>query len=111
MSAALVRNGAKVYIASRKLAELETVAKQLSALSPSGAVQGPSVIALQADVSSKDGCDKLAAQIKEREQHLDILINNSGVTWGAVMDDFPEVKGWDRTFDLNVKAQFYLTVA
>jgi NAD(P)-dependent dehydrogenase (short-subunit alcohol dehydrogenase family) len=27
------------------------------------------------------------------------------------MDDFPEDKGWDKTFHMNVKSQFYLTVA
>lgn len=111
MAAALARNGAKVYIASRKLPELQRVAESLSQLSPTGAVEGPAVVPLQADVSSKAGCDALANEIKAREKTLNILINNSGVTWGAVIDDFPETKGWDRTFDLNVKAQFYLTVA
>lgn len=69
------------------------------------------VVALQADVATKAGCDALAKQIKERESELDILVNNAGITWGAPMTDFPEEKGWDKTFHLNVKSQFYLTVA
>lgn len=72
----------------------------------------PSVIALQADVGDKAGCYALAEAIKSAgEKSLDILINNSGITWGGVLDDFPEEKGWDKVFHLNVKSQFYLTVA
>lgn len=108
ISAAYVRNGAKVYIASRKLADLERVAAQLSEL---GKQSGGKCIPLQADVGSKAGCDALAEQIKKNETRLDILVNNSGLTWGAPMADFPEAAGWDKVFALNVKSQFYLTVA
>lgn len=72
---------------------------------------GDACIALQSDLGSKKGCDDLAAQILERESELHVLVNNSGLTWGAPMDDFPEEKGWDKVFDLNVKSNFYLTVA
>lgn len=109
ISAAFVRNGAKVYIASRKLEDLKRVAGQLSKLSPSNAED--SCIPIQADIGSKAGCDALADEIKKRESRIDILVNNSGLTWGAAMTDFPEKKGWDKVFDLNVKSQFYLTVA
>lgn len=134
MAAAFVRNGAKrVYIASRKLDDLKVVAEQLNKISPNGGsgkgeqrstlntedsriltmpihTDAP-VVALQADIATKAGCDSLANQIKERETEVDVLINNAGITWGAPMDDFPEEKGWDKTFHLNVKSQFYLTVA
>lgn len=109
MAAAYVSNGAKrVYIASRKLDDLKKVADQLNKLSTTGSEV---VVALQADISSKAGCDALAKQVKERESELDILVNNAGLSWGAPMDDFPEDKGWDKTFHMNVKSQFYLTVA
>jgi len=112
IAATYVRNGAKVYIASRKLPDLQKVAAQLSKLSPSDPEGKKGMcIALQADVGSKAGCDALAEQIKKAESRLDILVNNSGLTWGAAMTDFPEQKGWDKVFDLNVKSQFYLTVA
>lgn len=108
ISAAYVRNGAKVYIASRKMADLKRVAEQLSAL---GKDSGGQCIPIQADVGNKAGCDALADEIKKRESRLDILVNNSGLTWGAPMADFPEANGWDKVFALNVKSQFYLTVA
>lgn len=101
-----------MYIASRKLEELQNVAKQLNDTAPSALFQpGTFCIPVQADLSSKAGCDALADRIKEKEQQIDILINNSGLTWGGKMDDFPEEKGWDKVFHLNVKSQFYLTVA
>lgn len=141
MAAAYAKNGAKkIYIASRKIDDLKIVAEQLNKLSPnkgeqrgigaqsveqasltiprhlvSNAIWSLSddicVVALQADVATKFGCDALANQIKERETELDILVNNAGITWGAPLDNFPEEKGWDKTFHLNVKSQFYLTVA
>ncbi|TXT07454.1 hypothetical protein VHUM_03174 [Vanrija humicola] len=110
IAAAYVQNGAKVYIASRKLADLERVAAQLTEAG-NKAGTGGKAIAIQADVGSKAGCDALADAIKARESNLDILVNNSGLSWGAPLVDFPEANGWDKTFALNVKSQFYLTVA
>lgn len=110
IAGAYLRNGAKVYIASRKLKDLQRQAEQLSKLSPDQS-KGPQCIPLEADVGTKAGCDSLASQLKSKEERLDILVNNAGITWGAPMDDFPEDKGWDKTFALNVKSQFYLTVA
>ncbi|CEH16987.1 rhamnolipids biosynthesis 3-oxoacyl-reductase [Ceraceosorus bombacis] len=102
MATALVRNGAKVYIASRKIDELKKQAEAMQQLAPSGS----------AYVGSKAGCYALADAIKSAgEKSLDILVNNSGITWGGMLDDFPEEKGWDKVFHLNVKSQFYLTVA
>lgn len=110
IAAAYVQNGAKVYIASRKLADLERVAAQLTAAGDKAGTGGKA-IAIQADVGNKAGCDALANAIKARESNLDILVNNSGLSWGAPLIDFPEASGWDKTFALNVKSQFYLTVA
>ena len=34
-------------------------------------------------------------------------MNNSGITWGGPFLDFPEEKGWDNVFNVNVKSIFY----
>lgn len=60
---------------------------------------------------SRAGCDALATAFASSEPRLHILINNSGVTWGGAWDDFPEVEGWDKVMNINVKALFYLTSA
>jgi NAD(P)-dependent dehydrogenase (short-subunit alcohol dehydrogenase family) len=92
---------ARVYVASRKLAGPEA-ADDLAA--------DGRCIPLAADLSSVAGCRALAAAVSEREPKLDILVNNAGAAWGAPFESFPEA-GWDKIFDLNLKAPFFLTQA
>lgn len=98
-----VEQGARVYISSRKAADCEATARELSA---SGGV----CIALPQDVSTVDGAKTLAAAMAAKEPKLDILVNNAGAAWMAKFDEFPE-KGWDKVMDLNVKSPFFLTQA
>jgi NAD(P)-dependent dehydrogenase (short-subunit alcohol dehydrogenase family) len=58
-------------------------------------------------VQSKAGCDALITEFKKRESKLHVLINNSGISWGGPYDNFPEEKGWDNVFAVNVKSIFY----
>ncbi|KAF8528185.1 rhamnolipids biosynthesis 3-oxoacyl-reductase [Hysterangium stoloniferum] len=103
IATALVQNGAKVYIASRKESQLKEVSERLNKLVPG------SCHYIVTNLGSKDGCDKLADAIKQNEQKIHILVNNSGASWGAPYDKFPEKEGWDRILALNVKSIFYLT--
>jgi NAD(P)-dependent dehydrogenase (short-subunit alcohol dehydrogenase family) len=48
----------------------------------------------------------LCAEVKKRTDRLTVLLNNSGATWGAPYDDFPE-SGWDKLMALNVKSIYY----
>jgi len=100
---AFVQNGARVIIASRKESELKQVTNRLNKLGP-GKCEN-----IVADLKDKKGCENLASEVKKRTGFLTVLINNSGATWGAPYDDFPE-SGWDKIMGLNVKAIFYLTV-
>jgi NAD(P)-dependent dehydrogenase (short-subunit alcohol dehydrogenase family) len=59
-----------------------------------------------ADLGTKAGCEALCAEVKRRTDRLTVLLNNSGATWGAPYDDFPE-NGWDKLMALNVKSIFY----
>ena len=60
-------------------------------------------------LQSKAGCDALCDAFKAKESKLHILVNNSGATWGAALNDFPEKQGWDKIMSLNVKSIFYST--
>jgi len=75
--------GAKVYICARKLAPCEATAAELGG-------EGGQCIALQADLSSLEGVQALAAEVAAREPRLDILVNNTGAAWAAPFDEFPE---------------------
>jgi NAD(P)-dependent dehydrogenase (short-subunit alcohol dehydrogenase family) len=99
-----VEQGAKVYISSRKAADCEATARELSGLG------GAPCIALPHDISTVAGGHALAAAVMAKEPRLDILVNNAGAAWMAKFDEFPE-KGWDKVMDLNVKSPFFLTQA
>jgi 2-deoxy-D-gluconate 3-dehydrogenase len=100
----LAQGAAKVYITARKAGPCEATAKELSA-----ACDGE-CIALPIDISTVEGCERLAGEIIKLEPKLDILVNNAGAAWGADFDEFPE-SGWDKVMDLNVKSIFFLTKA
>lgn len=98
----LVRSGVKVYISSRKAEVCEAVANELSEIGE--------CIALPTDLSTADGVHHLANEFAEREERLDILINNAGATWGAPLGEFP-TSGWEKVLATNVTAVFELTQA
>ena len=102
IAAGFLANGAKVYISSRKAATCDATAARLSE------EYGAECISLPADVSDMAGIEALAAAVAERETQLDVLVNNAGASWGAPIDEFPEV-GWDKVMDTNVKGVFFLT--
>ncbi len=95
-----VEAGSKVYISSRKAEACDALAAQLS--------ETGSCTSLPADLSSEAECRRLAEEIARREDHLDVLVNNAGATWGAPMADYDEA-AWERVLALNVKAVFHLT--
>jgi len=65
-------------------------------------------VSIPADLATLDGVTTLAAALADREDHLDVLVNNAGVSWGAPLEEFPE-NGWDKVMDTNVKGVFFLT--
>ncbi|WP_288363052.1 SDR family oxidoreductase [uncultured Spongiibacter sp.] len=95
-----VNAGAKVIISARKAAELHARCAHLQTLGD--------CTAIEADLSSQQGVEALAAAIKSLTTRLDVLINNAGASWGADIDSFPE-SGWDKVMNLNVKSAFFLS--
>jgi NAD(P)-dependent dehydrogenase (short-subunit alcohol dehydrogenase family) len=102
---AFVANGANVFIASRSESTCVRTAAALTAAGPGRCIALPSC-----DVSTDAGCRALIASLAARTQALHILVNNSGISWGAPLEDFPEEQ-FDRVMALNVKSPFLLTRA
>lgn len=73
ISQALVANGAKVYITGRRQEVLDKSVKTYG--------DGPgSLHAIQGDVSTKDGCIKLAKEIEGMEPDgIQLLVNSAGI--------------------------------
>ncbi|OQE44612.1 hypothetical protein PENCOP_c002G06893 [Penicillium coprophilum] len=117
---ALAVNGAKVYITGRTEEKLDRVAS-LYGKNISG-----QIIPLPADVTNKDEIRRLVSEIKTREGHLSILMNNAGISSSSqetepedasklketLFDDsnatFDE---WDSVFRTNVSQIFFMTTA
>jgi NAD(P)-dependent dehydrogenase (short-subunit alcohol dehydrogenase family) len=96
----LLEAGARVVISSRKEADLNATAAELSSIGE--------CTAIPADLSTPDGAHGLAAAVSEKFPALNILVNNAGATWGAPVEEFPQ-SGWDRVIGTNVEGVFHLT--
>jgi NAD(P)-dependent dehydrogenase (short-subunit alcohol dehydrogenase family) len=105
ISEAFVVNGAKVYIASRDAKACTAACAELNALP---GVRPGSAIALPADLSSLEECQRLAKELSARESKVHVLINNSGATWGESYDTYPD-KAWTKLLTLNLQRVFTLT--
>ena len=95
----LLQAGASVVVSSRKA---DAVAEAVAALSEFGEVRG-----VPADLSRREECQRLAAEVTAHNDTLDILVNNAGATWGEPLESFPAA-AWDRVLDLNVKSPFWM---
>ncbi|KAJ2263150.1 hypothetical protein GGI01_000992 [Coemansia sp. RSA 376] len=99
-----IKNGAKVYITSRKLKVLERVATELNQMGPGQCVP------LACDLQSLEQTQELTTELQRREpEGINILINNSGATWGENdIESYPD-QAWTKLFTLNVQRVFTLT--
>ncbi|KAJ4306138.1 hypothetical protein N0V88_000934 [Collariella sp. IMI 366227] len=105
ISEAFIVNGARVYIASRDAAACTSACAELNAL-PN--IRPNSAIPLPADLSKLSECERLVKDISARESKLHILINNSGATWGADYESYPD-SAWSKLLTLNLQRVFTLT--
>jgi NAD(P)-dependent dehydrogenase (short-subunit alcohol dehydrogenase family) len=102
IAAGLLAQGAKVRISSREGSDCDATAEEPSKIGP--------CMASPTDASTIDGVRKLARMISGRESRLDVSINNAGAAWTVGFENFPGY-GWDKVFDLDLKAPFFLTRA
>lgn len=122
---ALVANGAKVYITSRREEVLNKAVETYNT--------GPgSLHALVGDVSTKQGIHQLVQKISQKEpQGIQLLVNNAGIARDdntkfssndgppdtssaeAISDYFlrSEENQWQDTFQTNVTAQYFMSMA
>ena len=98
----LVSNGVRTYITSRKTAECDGAAAELSKLGE--------CISIPSDLSTEEGMASFVDAITAREDRLEILVNNAGAAWGAPLGKFPAA-GFDKVMNINVRAPFLLTQA
>jgi NAD(P)-dependent dehydrogenase (short-subunit alcohol dehydrogenase family) len=98
----LIEAGARVIISARKADQIALAEQEFSKI---GWCKG-----VTADLSTVDGCKKLADFVGTQFDHLNILVNNAGATWGGTLAGFTEDQ-WDKVVDTNIKGPFFLTQA
>lgn len=99
-AAELVRNGAKVVLNGRNLHALKEAEDVIS-----GKEQNR-VLAIQADVTSRDECEELINRTLEAFGRIDILIANAGIAMRGKFEELnPEVLR--KTMELNVLGSAY----
>ncbi|MFC4558434.1 SDR family oxidoreductase [Virgibacillus kekensis] len=93
--------GANVVVCSRKLEACEAMRDELKEL-------GVDSLAFQCDVTSRDDIKTVVEGTKEHFGSIDILVNNSGATWGAPVVDMP-YEAWQKVLNVNVTGTFLMS--
>lgn len=94
--------GANVIIASRKIDKLDATAKELSSR------YGVDIFPVACDLAKEGDIENMVNQAVKKYPRIDILVNNSGATWGAPTLEFP-LERWDQLFSINVRGVWILT--
>lgn len=117
---ALAVNGAKVYIVGRTGEKLDNVVQS------HGQNISGQIIPLQGDVSSKESIKKLFQEVSSKESHLDVLINNAGISMNTQQteassademsnnlfnDENETFEMWTDTYRTNVAQVYFMTMA
>jgi gluconate 5-dehydrogenase len=102
IASGLAEAGANVIIASRKIKNLEATAKELSDQ------YGVEILPVACDLAKEGDIENLVNRGIEKYSRIDILVNNSGATWGAPTLEFP-LERWDQIFNINVRGVWILT--
>lgn len=95
--------GANVVVCSRKLEACEETAELLKGL-------GVKALALKCDVTSEQDVENIIRKTMEEFGTVDILVNNSGATWGAPVEQMP-LDAWQKVMNVNVTGTFLMSRA
>jgi dehydrogenase/reductase SDR family protein 4 len=95
--------GARVVVCSRKQKKIDEAATRIEEES------NGSILALQANVSMDEERRKLVRKAMKWAGQIDILVNNAGTNpaFGA-LENLTE-SAWDKIFEVNLKAPFFLS--
>jgi NAD(P)-dependent dehydrogenase (short-subunit alcohol dehydrogenase family) len=103
MAFTLAEAGANVVVCSRDSKACEAVSEQLKE-------KGVQSLAVQCDVTKQEDIEHVVKETANRFGKIDILVNNSGISWMAPVLEMPADK-WDKVMNVNVKATFLFSQA
>lgn len=93
--------GANVVVCSRRVDACEQVSEEIKQL-------GVESIALKCDVSNQEDVKHVVEKTMEKFGRIDILVNNSGASWGAPAEEMP-LEAWQKVINTNVTGTFLMS--
>lgn len=100
---ALAEAGANVVVCSRKLEACQEVSERLKD-------KGVQSLAFKCDVTNPEDISYVVEETMKQFGAIDILFNNSGVSWGAPALEMPLQK-WNMVMNVNVTGTFLMSQA
>lgn len=95
--------GANVVVCSRKVEACEQVSEKIKTL-------GVDSLALKCDITNPEDVKLVVEQTMEKFGRIDILVNNSGASWGAPVEEMP-LEAWQKVMNTNVTGTFLMSQA
>ena len=84
---------------ARSTERMEEVKKEVEVL-------GAECLAVQADVGDPDDCKRLFKEIESRFGHVDVLVNNAGISIIGLLQDL-SCEDWNRIVSANLSSVFH----
>ncbi|MGB8002189.1 MAG: SDR family oxidoreductase [Anaerobacillus sp.] len=95
--------GANVVVCSRKLDACESVREELES-------KGVKSLAFECDVTNQEQVQRVVDGTVKEFGRIDILVNNSGASWGAPVVEMP-LEAWHKVLEVNVTGTFLFAQA
>ncbi|MFF2856217.1 SDR family oxidoreductase [Peribacillus sp. NPDC058002] len=93
--------GANVVLCSRKKEACDEVASQIEKL-------GVKTLSLKCDITNPSDVQEVVNETHREFGAIDILVNNSGASWGAPAVDMP-LEAWQKVMNVNVTGTFIMS--
>ena len=100
----LAEAGANIVLCSRKVEACEEVAEGLKK------EYGVQTLSLKCDISNSKEIKHVVNETLNRFDTIDILVNNSGASWGAPALDMP-IEAWNKVIHTNLTGTFLMSQA
>ncbi|WP_087972431.1 SDR family oxidoreductase [Oceanobacillus rekensis] len=96
--------GCELALCSRKKESCDEIAEMLSN------EYGVKAKGYALDVSSEEQVESVVNEVLKYFGKIDILVNNSGATWGASVEEMP-LEAWNKVMNVNVTGTFLVSKA
>jgi len=101
IATAYAEAGANVVVCSRKLEPCEEMSQQLKE-------KGVDSLAFKCDITNVEDVKHVVKGTKDHFGKIDILVNNSGATWAAPVEETTQ-EAWEKVMNVNINGTFLMS--